>query len=574
MTVETVTPRILCFSRDPGHARSVAERLDPEYDVVCPGSLEDSLETLQSGEFDGLFLCGGGILSAGLLLQAGGILEQLHDGVALVGHRREIMWHNRRFLEMSSQPDQSLTGRSFYDAFGSPEILGPDFCPLNTAFGMGESACSTLRVGDKTYYEVEATPVFDAETEQADFARYLIIVVRDTSTQVLQKQKLNAIYQAGLELGDLTPSELLEMSVDDRVELLKSKILHFTQDLLQYDTVEIRLLHRKTQRLDALLSVGMDENASHRQLLASPTDNGVTGFVAATGKSYLCEDTTSDPLYLAGAADARSSLTVPLMLHDEVFGTFNVESPRPGAFSENDLQFLELFAREIAVSLNTLELLAVEKLSTLTQSTEIVLREIAEPVDEIIQDATWLIENMTGADHGVTERLRDILNHTRHVRQLVHNVGDSIAPDGHSALPQSEARPRMQQKRVLVVDGDEEVRRSAHELLGRFGCEVETAHNAEECFLLARSYHYDAVIADIRLPDRNGYEVFTQLRQIDPHLPVMLSTGYGYDPGHAIVKSRQAGCKMILFKPFRIDQLVEGLDQAFASPADLDESSS
>ena len=33
---------------------------------------------------------------------------------------------------------------------------------------------------------------------------------------------------------------------------------------------------------------------------AQPQNNGVTGFVAATGKSYLCEDTTEDPLYLEG----------------------------------------------------------------------------------------------------------------------------------------------------------------------------------------------------------------------------------------------------------------------------------
>ena len=572
MTVETATPRILCFSREPDDARSVAERLDSEYDVVCPDTLEDSLETLQSGGFSGLFLCGEGMASAGLLLQAGGILEQLHDGFALVGHRREILWHNRRLLEMAGRDaDEQVIGQPFYDAFGTPEILGPDFCPLNTAFGMGESARSTLSVGDKTYYEVEATPVFDAENEHAGFARYLIVVVRDTSTQVLQKQKLNAIYQAGLELGDLTPSELLEMSVDDRIELLKSKILHFTQDLLQYDTVEIRLLQRDSKRLSPLLAVGMDDNASDRQLVAEPTGNGVTGFVAATGKSYLCEDTTTDPLYLEGALDARSSLTVPLMLHDEVFGTFNVESPRPGAFTENDLQFLELFSREIAVALNTLELLAVEKLSTVTQSTERVLQEIAEPVDEMIRVATFLIENTVGADRSVTDRLRDILKHTRHVRQLVQNVGDSARNSTGRALPNSEIRPLMQHRRVLVVDADEEIRRSAHEIIGRFGCEVETAHNGEECFLLARSYHYDAVISDIRLPDRKGYEVYAQLQQIDPHLPVMLMTGYGYDPGHSIVKARQAGCKTILFKPFRLNQLIEGLESAFASPADLDE---
>lgn len=573
MTTESNMPRVLCYSREPEQARSIAESLKAQYDVVCPESLEDSLETLNEGKFSGLFLCGSEMTSAGLLLQAGGILQQLQDGFALVGHRREVLWHNDRLLTLTDS-EESHIDRSFYQCFGSPEILGPDFCPLNTAFGMGEAARSTLRVGDKTYYEVEATPVFDSETGHSDIARFLIVVVRDISTEVLQRQKLNAIYQAGLELGDLTPQELLEMSVDDRVDLLKSKILHFTQDLLEYDTVEIRLVDRSTKSLDPLLAVGMDEVAETRTLLASPQGNGVTGFVASTGKSYLCEDTTSDPLYLLGASEARSSLTVPLMLHDEVFGTFNVESPKKRAFSENDLQFLELFAREIAVALNTLELLAVEKISTATQSTELILQEVVDPVDKIIQDTTWLIENTVGADAGVTERLRGVLKYTRGIKQMIQTVGGTFPHQvNQSVMPDSDVRPLMQHKRVLVVDEDQEVRQAAHQLLRRFGCDVETAHNGEECFLLARSYHYDAVLSDIRLPDFKGYEVFNQLKQIDPHVPVILMTGYGYDPGHSIVKARQAGCKAVLFKPFRIDQLVAELEKAFSSPADLAEQS-
>ena len=75
------------------------------------------------------------------------------------------------------------------------------------------------------------------------------------------------------------------MAVGDRIELLKSNILHFTRDLLRFDVVEIRLLDQKTNRLDPLLSMGMDPEAAARELYALPQNNGVTGFVAATGKS-------------------------------------------------------------------------------------------------------------------------------------------------------------------------------------------------------------------------------------------------------------------------------------------------
>jgi hypothetical protein len=42
------------------------------------------------------------------------------------------------------------------------------------------------------------------------------------------------------------------------------------------------------------------------------------------------------------------------------------------------------------------------------------------------------------------------------------------------------------------------------------------------------------------------------------HVPMALMTGFGYDPGHSIVKARQAGLhrKAILYKPFRLDQLL------------------
>jgi hypothetical protein len=41
-------------------------------------------------------------------------------------------------------------------------------------------------------------------------------------------------------------------------------------------------------------------------------------------------------------------------------------------------------------------------------------------------------------------------------------------------------------------------------------------------------------------------------------VPMALMTGFGYDPGHSIVKARQAGLhrKAILYKPFRLDQLL------------------
>ena len=251
-------------------------------------------------------------------------------------------------------------------------------------------------------------------------------------------------------------------------------------------------------------------------LYAQPQGNGVTGFVAATGKSYLCEDTTEDPLYLEGAKGAKSSLTVPLVLHDEVIGTFNVESPEPRAFTESDLQFLEIFTRDVAVALNTLELLVAEKASTAAESVEAIHSAVALPVDEILNDAVNIMERVH------RPRARGGRAAAAHSSQRPrHQAGDSEGRPadgprgGPPAAGRSPAAAAVAGPRVLVADADETVRSAAHNLLERYGCVVETAHDGGEADLhgpqhVGRGQSYDAIIADIRLPDMTGYELMTQ----------------------------------------------------------------
>ena len=49
-------------------------------------------------------------------------------------------------------------------------------------------------------------------------------------------------------------------------------------------------------------------------------------------------------------------------------------------------------------------------------------------------------------------------------------------------------------------------------------------------------------------------------------LPLVLMTGFGYDPDHSIVKARQAGLQLVLYKPFRVDQLLGTIEQIIGSP--------
>ncbi len=168
--------------------------------------------------------------------------------------------------------------------------------------------------------------------------------------------------------------------------------------------------------------------AANRELYARKEGNGVTGFVAATGLSYVCPDTTKDPLYIEGAAGSRSSLTVPLIIHGTVIGTLNVESPQPNAFDDRDRQFIEIYGRNIAAALNTLELLQAEKVSTASASVEAINRELALPLDDIITDATTVLDRYAGHDEDIIARLRHLLYRAREIRSLIHKAGSTVVP--------------------------------------------------------------------------------------------------------------------------------------------------
>ena len=492
------------------------------------------------------------------------VVAHLPDGVAVLDSGGSIDWANEHLTGWCGMGD--LRGRDFLASLAgwSSEHRPQEGAAFHESLLAGRSASSILKTAANRFFAVHASAAFTP----ADLGSgpRVIVTVRDVTQTILEQQKRAAIHAAGQTLADLSPSELADMTVNERIELLKSNIIHYAKDLLKFDVLEIRLLDRQTGRLEPLLAEGMQPEAEARILYARPEHNGVTGFVASSGRSYWCSDTTKDPLYLEGCKGAKSSITVPLMLHEQVIGTFNVESPEPGGFDDTDLQFLGIFSRDVAASLNTLELLVAEKATTAAESIEAIHGAVALPVDDILNDAVSVMEKYIGHDADVVERLQRILRNARDIKQVIQKVGEQMAPSvAHAQRRQGERRRTLVGRRVLVVDSDEQVRQAAHALLERSGCTVETARDGAEAASMVRAGGgdaYDAIISDIRLPDMSGYQLLLRLQEILDPVPLILMTGFGYDPGHSIVKARQAGIDLVLFKPFRIDQLLDTVEKS------------
>ena len=193
-------------------------RAAESHDVVVASNPLRALAHFTREQFAGVYVSSEYLqeaLQIGNLLRNEQILDGMPDGVVLLDSDNSIVWCNGRLREWSDC--QAVIGANFYTVLGSPEILGPDFCPFHTALATGAATSSTLRSGENRYYHVHAAPL----REVGSPPRHLIVNVRDVTAEVHQQQKMAAIHQAGMELADLAPAEITHMAVQDRIELLE-----------------------------------------------------------------------------------------------------------------------------------------------------------------------------------------------------------------------------------------------------------------------------------------------------------------------------------------------------------------
>ncbi|TVQ30641.1 MAG: response regulator [Phycisphaeraceae bacterium] len=565
---------------------SLAPLLREHYEVLSV-SPEDAAEALRRSDVKAVFADTGDFLpiERGLLdHRAASLLNSIGEGVALFHPSGECVWTNDRFRLYSERMQARIAAICTQRAGHFKESFSAD----SASHLLFTSKHELSEPDGDRHYELALSPVLslagdgktDGEAAGADPALEAVAaVVFDVTTSRRMQQKIDAIDRAGRELMRFDVESVRGMNAAERLALLQDRIVQFAHELLHFDHFTIRLLDRESGRLDLVMSLGLPSECAERELRAERKGYGIIGHVAATGRSYICSDTSKDPLYLPGLRASGSSLTVPLQLTEPVIGVFNIESSRLDAFSDDDRRFAEIFGRYVAMALHILDLLVVERSSTNEDLSGRVVGEVSEPLEDLANEAEWL-RGQASADPEAAMHVDRIIRDVESIRRRIRDVarGPRTILGAERALREEGVEPGFSGRRVLVADDEPTIRETIRDVLERRGCEVvisedgakaitelEAAREAISAGADPARRGFDLVVSDIKMPDRNGYEVFAAAKLLDRDMPVILMTGFGYDPHHSIVRASQEGLQCVLFKPFRIERLLEEVRKAITS---------
>ncbi|MCC6678340.1 MAG: response regulator [Phycisphaerales bacterium] len=494
------------------------------------------------------------------------LLNAIGEGVALADASGRILWANELFAGLDPAVLEKIAQVCREEAAIHARAAGPgpDHQPAGPSVPVGREVAAP---GDAAHYQVLISPV-QASAASTPGDRFAI-AVRDVTPIRRTQHKIDAIDRAGGELVRLEADTVRKMNASERVRFLEGKIVRFAKDLLHFDHFAIRLLDERTGKLELVIKHELPESFDSFDIYPRLEGCGISGYVAATGRSYLCEDTARDELFLPGLTGARSSLTVPLRLNDKIIGIFDIESQQPGAFRDSDRQFAEIFARYIAMAMHILDLLVVERSTTNQSVSGRVEGELSEPLQDIINEVDHL-RHMADHDPQTAAHIERIRSDVEAIRRRVRDVaaGPTTLLGVDRALADRTRDPALEGRRILVADDEPRIRRIIAEVLKHRGCEVVVCENGAQAIEVLRTVEagrvqpFDLVLSDIKMPDRNGYEVFAAARASKRSVPVILMTGFGYDPHHSIVRASQEGLQSVLFKPFQVEMLLDQVRKA------------
>lgn len=114
----------------------------------------------------------------------------------------------------------------------------------------------------------------------------------------------------------------------------------------------------------------------------------------------------------------------------------------------------------------------------------------------------------------------------------------------------------MPQSSILVVEDDAPILETMVEILDLHGHKCLGTQKPLDALALIQIHIFDIVLSDYMMPVIDGLELMSRVRQILPHIPFIITSGY-----ITRTEALEAGAEDFLKKPFKPSQLIESVNR-------------
>jgi len=120
------------------------------------------------------------------------------------------------------------------------------------------------------------------------------------------------------------------------------------------------------------------------------------------------------------------------------------------------------------------------------------------------------------------------------------------------------------QRRILVVEDDEDMRENLQRILVSAGYEVQLAQDGADAICVLQTCACDLVLTDLLMPRMGGLELLGEIRRLGRSLPVVFLSAFGKQA--AFAKAMDLGAAGFVTKPFQANSLLEVIREVFDRP--------
>jgi DNA-binding NtrC family response regulator len=110
---------------------------------------------------------------------------------------------------------------------------------------------------------------------------------------------------------------------------------------------------------------------------------------------------------------------------------------------------------------------------------------------------------------------------------------------------------------ILVVDDDTELRKVLSSILSEEGYSVKTVENGKQAIEVSEKKRFDLALIDIKLPDMEGTELLQKLKIKQPHIVMIIVTGF--PTLENAMGAVNEGADGYILKPFEIQKLLQAV---------------